>query len=176
MPTPGKRWFHVTVGTYGSWLPGDPRGFRSKGHKIHSSGDHKRSPPAGEHEGLHTYSKKIAHVMVVLPAELREAVGRGFVQVLIGRGHRVLAVSVSGMHLHALAELPGDRPGVKAEIGYAKKGGSRAISKQLPGRVWARDCGLKLIRDEAHHLNTFSYVERHVEEGAFVWTFRNGED
>ena len=173
MPNPGKRWYHVTAGIQSSWLPGDPRGFRSKGHKIHSSGDHKHPPPVGEHGGLHAYSKKIARDPVVVPAKLRQVVCHGFVQVLIGRGHRVLVVSVSGMHLHALAELSEDRSAAKAEIGYAKKGGSRAISEQLFGRVWARGCGLKVIRDEKHHRNTFSYIERHAEEGAFVWTFRD---
>ncbi|HEX3314753.1 MAG TPA: hypothetical protein VHR72_07680 [Gemmataceae bacterium] len=29
------------LSTYGSWLPGNPRGFRSRKHRIHSSGDYK---------------------------------------------------------------------------------------------------------------------------------------
>ena len=48
MPRPNKCWWHVTLSTYGSWLPGDQRGFRSRKHKIHSSGDYKNPPPASE--------------------------------------------------------------------------------------------------------------------------------
>ena len=29
MPEEGKRWRHVIISTLNSWLPGDPRGFRT---------------------------------------------------------------------------------------------------------------------------------------------------
>src|SRR5947207_10093448 len=45
-------WIHVVVGTYRSWDFGDERGFRSRKHRIHSSGDYKNPPPKREHEGL----------------------------------------------------------------------------------------------------------------------------
>ncbi len=56
MPTPGKCWWHNILSTHGSWLPGNPRGFRSRNHRIHSSGDYKNPPPLGEHAGLHRLS------------------------------------------------------------------------------------------------------------------------
>ena len=47
------RWFHVILGTYGSWLPGDPRGFRTRHHRDHVDGDYKSPPPPGIYEHFH---------------------------------------------------------------------------------------------------------------------------
>ena len=44
MPKPGMIWRHVIISTHGSWLPGDPRGFRSKDHDIHAALE-SHSPP-----------------------------------------------------------------------------------------------------------------------------------
>ncbi|HSZ58001.1 MAG TPA: hypothetical protein VK797_20225 [Tepidisphaeraceae bacterium] len=35
MPAPGKKWRHVIINTRSSWLHGDERGFRNRGHRIH---------------------------------------------------------------------------------------------------------------------------------------------
>ncbi len=51
-------WFHITCNTYGSWLPGDPCGFRDHDHRIHSSGNYKGPPPAGEHTLLHQNARR----------------------------------------------------------------------------------------------------------------------
>lgn len=171
MPNPGKRWYHVTIGTYNSWLPGDPRGFRARDHKIHSSGHHKNPPPEGEHAGLHQHSQSISQHATVLPAELRGLIAHKLAQQLEKHGIRILIVSVGGMHAHLLAELPDDGTKAKRLIGITKKGASQAVNKQLPGRMWARGCGLKLVRDQSHQQNTFHYIKRHENDGAFVWTF-----
>lgn len=106
---------------------------------------------------------------------MRKTINAKIVEILIERKHRVIVASVGGMHVHALAELPNDRVTARREVGVAKKAASQAIAKTLPGRIWAKGCGLKPIGDEEHHRNTFGYIERHVEEGAFVWTFRDAD-
>lgn len=68
-----ERWFHIMWSTYGVWLHGDPRGFRDRFHRIHSSGDYKHPPPKGEHAGLHRYMARIMHKEPVsLDRSLRE--------------------------------------------------------------------------------------------------------
>ncbi|WP_437230609.1 hypothetical protein SH661x_002053 [Planctomicrobium sp. SH661] len=52
-------WFHVTLTTYGAWLPGDPRGFRTRHHREHVEGDYRDPPPAGKYEGLHRASERL---------------------------------------------------------------------------------------------------------------------
>ena len=174
MPTPGKRWYHATFSTLNSWLPGDPRGFRSKHHRIHSSGDHRHPPPKGEHAGLHAYAKSIAAQPILLATTLRPIVGKAVHQSLDKHRVQTLAIAVGAMHVHLLVELPIDLQQAKAIIGYAKLSASMRIKSSLPGRVWARGCKPKPIRDEKHHRNTFNYILRHVNEGAWVWSFRDG--
>ena len=43
--TAWNNWYHVNGNTYGTWLPGDPRGWRERGHKKHVAGDYKNPPP-----------------------------------------------------------------------------------------------------------------------------------
>ena len=176
MPTPGKRWYHITFGTLNSWLPGDPRGFRARNHKIHSSGDHKNPPPKGEHAELHAYSQSISGNPALLPKALHRLIGERVIDNLSQHGDRVLVISVSAMHIHLLAELSCDPAQAKLVIGNAKKSASQAIGDALPGRVWSRDCGIKPIRDEEHHCNTYLYIRKHALEGAFVWTYRDEQD
>ncbi len=174
MPAKGKRWRHVVIGTYNSWLPGDRRGFRAEEHKIHSSGDYKNPPPVGEHGGLFKYSKKVSGEPVVIPTDAREAVGRTIVEKLRKGKHRVLAVSVSGMHAHLLVELPDSLPEIRRIIGFCKTAASHAIRAQLPGRVWGRYGGFKPINGKQHHLKPYNYILS--QEDAWIWSYEEDEE
>ena len=172
MSYPTKRCYHVTLGTKNSWLPGDPRGFRSRNHKVHSSGDHRSPPPPGEHAGLYRYSQQTSGKPIILPLQEREKVACQIVASLDRHNCPLLVISVGGMHVHLLVELPNDRREVKRLLGIAKKSAAQVSS--INGGLWAKGCGLKPIRDEAHHRNAFQYIKDHEKEGAFVWTFRDG--
>lgn len=132
MPAPGKRWRLVTISTYASWLPGDERGFRTHHHKIHSSGDYKHRPPAGEHAGLRRYAQRISGPSVVIPQSARRTVGQALRAKLDKLGHRVLAVSVSGMHAHMVVELSDDLKAIRKAIGECKCVASHAIRDVFP--------------------------------------------
>src|SRR5207249_2399004 len=106
MPRPGMRWRHVVISTWKSWLPGNPRGFRSRHHKIHSSGDYKDPPPEGEHAGLYRFHSKNCGDPIVLPPELRETVGKAIRRKLKEMNCQVLAIAVAATHVHLLVELP----------------------------------------------------------------------
>src|SRR5436189_277231 len=108
MPQPGLRWWHVIINTRSSWLHGDPRGFRSRNHRIHSSGDYKTPPPPGEHAGLLRYHQKRAAARITIPSAMRQRIGEEIIAFLTDRGYRVLVVSVSGEHVHILVELPAE--------------------------------------------------------------------
>ena len=47
MATAWNRWYHVTCNTYGTWLRGDPRGWRERHHRRHVEGDYKHRPAPG---------------------------------------------------------------------------------------------------------------------------------
>src|SRR3954464_992632 len=111
--TPGRRWWHVMIGTYASWLPGDERGFRNRGHRIHSSGDYRNPPPMEEHEGLREYNEQQAPDAVEIPVAVRKRLAQAIARLLTKAGYAVAVVSVSKYHVHILAELPLDLPEFK---------------------------------------------------------------
>ncbi len=174
MPSPGKRWYHITFGTHGSWLPGDPRGFRAKHAKVYSSGDHHHPPPPGEHAELLKHSKKLQPHTVIIPKPVLKQVGQAIVACAKQYAYRINAVSVSPMHVHLLIELP--TANTISEVGKMKRHASRAVSDKMPGRIWAKGCGVKTIKDQTHQVNTFNYIIKHVDHGAWVWRFRDESD
>src|SRR4051812_22286516 len=52
-------WLHVSGSTYGTWLRGDPRGWRSRRHREHCEGDYKNPPPKGEFDEEFERSKEL---------------------------------------------------------------------------------------------------------------------
>ncbi len=99
-------WRHCIINTRCSWLHGSPKGFRCRKHEIHSSGDYRNLPPAGEHEDLHRYYQRIARPAVKIPRNLREVIGRALIIYFRENGYRLYAVAVSEMHAHFVVELP----------------------------------------------------------------------
>jgi hypothetical protein len=167
-------WFHITSHTYGAWLPGDARGFRTRHHREHVEGDYKNPPPAGK------YDRRLARSRTLLkqePVKLsptwRPIVGTAAKNKLILLGAQVLAVSMSATHLHTLAKMPpGSFP--RKWMGQAKKH-SNFTSKEhgWTGKLWAVRCKVIPIKDRPHQLNTFYYILDHIKEGAWIWDFRN---
>jgi hypothetical protein len=169
MPTKGKAWWRVDIGTYCSWLPGDLRGFRSHDHGIHSSGDYKNPPPPEEHEGLRKYHRDRHPEPVEIPRDLRLIVATVLAEKLIAKGHRVLAVSCGARHSHAVAELPMDEKAFNRSMGYAKSQSSLAIRKRLPGRVWGHDDKHDMLRTWSYQINAVKYVRDKQGAEAAVW-------
>ncbi|MEM9252591.1 MAG: hypothetical protein AAGB29_09615 [Planctomycetota bacterium] len=173
MPTPGLIWRHVTFSTLGTWLPGDPRGFRTRHHKLHSSGDHRNPPPADEHSGLHRWTQQRAASAITFNPTQRQIALDAMTEKT--SQHHALAIAVSANHVHALTELPTTPAETRAIVGEWKRIASHALHHDLPGRIWARGCGLKPIADRDHQRRTFHYICRHVDEGAALWRFDQGE-
>ncbi len=169
MPTKGKAWRHIVISTYGSWLPGDPRGFRAEDHKIHSSGDYKKLPPEGEHEGLHRFSREISGEPVILPDELLEIIGKRIGEKLKEHGHRVLALSVSSTHSHWLVELPDSMPEIRKIVGQCKTASSHAVRGML-----ARYGSFKRIDDPEYQRNVFRYILNQAD--AWIWSYKDDEE
>jgi REP element-mobilizing transposase RayT len=170
MPKPGMRWRHVVISTANSWLPGEPRGFRSRDHKIHSSGDYRNPPPAGEHAGLFRYSKKISGEPIVIPGDLRPEIGKAILRKLEDQGYQVLVLSVAATHAHVLVELPSHDGDVRHVVGQCKAVSSHAVRARLPGRVWGHGGKFKPVDDIDHQRNAFHYIL--TQEGAWIWSFR----
>ena len=103
-----------------AWLPGDDRGWRSRRHKRHSSGDYKHPPPPDEHAGLLTYVK---NRMTTPPVALQPAepaiVGSAFVRKLQKMKCDVRILACGATHLHVLCRLT--EPDAIRQLGKAKQ-------------------------------------------------------
>jgi len=168
MSTP--RWFHVTWNTYGTWLYGDPRGFRTRHHREHVEGDYRNPPPPGTYDFQYRRSHSLLRrPPVVFTRKQRALAGQALWECLVSKGVEVRAVSVGGEHVHLLAWM--DPLDIRQLVGQAKKHASHELRDQdLKGTVWAKRCRPNPIKDAKHLQNTARYITRHQEEGAWVWT------
>ncbi|MFG0329350.1 MAG: hypothetical protein ACF8PN_05560 [Phycisphaerales bacterium] len=176
MPRPGMRWRHATLSTRRSWMPGDPRGFRNRKHRIHSSGDYRNPPPEQEHIGLRWYNanRLVREPPVEFGAALRPIVGATLLRDLVTTSDcRVAALAVAGTHLHVLVEGPADDASFRRVIGVAKRAASMRVRDELPGRIWADGGHFKNVDSDAYQREVFAYIVNHRAEGAWVWTYRD---
>src|SRR5437870_12805250 len=101
------RWFHITTHTYGAWLYGDPRGFRTRHHREHVEGDYKNPPPPGAYADEFARSQRLLkQERVVLTPDWRKIIGEAVRDRLIKLGAQVSAVAMSATHAHAQAKVP----------------------------------------------------------------------
>ncbi|MEM6257301.1 MAG: hypothetical protein AAGI37_03185 [Planctomycetota bacterium] len=165
-------WWHLILTCRGQWLPGDPRGFRSREHRVHSSGDYKSRPPQGEHAGLHAYQQVRSNEPVEVPQESRPVLGEAIINKCVATEAPCLVIATGRAHTHLLAAMFNDWQHVKKQVGRLKQAGSHAIREALPGRVWG-DGGKPIrVTDQAHQKNVFRYISEHAQqEGAWVWRY-----
>ncbi len=165
-----KRRYHIIFCTYGSWLPGNPRGFRTRHHRLHVEGDYKNPPVPGIYEGLHTYVKEHMRApAVTIPSSLRPIAGRACLEQFSKEGVDVTVLSVGGQHVHVAVLC--SQSGLKQMVGRVKKVSSHRIRDQLPGKVWAGGCKPVLVCDDEHWANVLKYIRNHKD--AWVWCTGN---
>jgi len=165
-------WWHLILTTKGSWLPGDPRGFRSRDHRIHSSGDYKNRPPKGKHEKLYQHHVARCPGATIIPRHLRPTMGQRMLRKLYDDHVQCLALAAAAMHAHMLVRLPDDYQHAMTYAGKLKQVSSRAVRDEMPGELWAAGGKPIHIVDRSHHANAFNYICSHVDQGAWVWQFR----
>jgi len=167
-------WYHVSGSTYGTWIPGEPRGWRTRWHREHVEGDHRNPPPPGKYEQRHRSARRrTKEPPVYLDHGQRKVAVEAIVEKLTEIGIEVLVASTDSMHYHVLGRFTDDE--VRGPTGRAKKHASFALRAWgLPGTVWAKKCHALPIADRSHQVNVFHYIRDHVNEGAWVWTFREG--
>src|SRR5213595_2117971 len=92
---PWNDWYHVTVHVYGSWLRGDPRGWRSRHHREHVDGGYKNPPPKGKYDNLYELSKAwMKRDPVKIARELRQFIANAIAEKLLQDNIQVIIVSI----------------------------------------------------------------------------------
>jgi len=170
------RWRHCILNALCSWLHGVRRGFRSREHRIHSSGDYKHRPPQGEHARLYKFHEARSREPVKFDIDLRVVILAYFVIKLRTLGYRVIAASLGEQHLHVLVELPHDLEEIRKILGKCKQRASHAVRDRLPGNIWSSGGEFKWVNGKSHLENAYVYIREKQEPGTVVWSHRPDEN
>ncbi len=168
MPNPGHAWWHLILHTKGSWLHGDPRGFRSRNHRIHSNGDYKNLPPDGEHQRLYDHQESQLKNAIIIPDHLLPTLGQRLHSKCIQTDTQVLAISVGSSHAHLLVQYLNQYEHAQNFAAKLKQAASHAVRNELAGSIWARGGKPILIQDRQHQQKVFHYILEHASTGD--WT------
>jgi REP element-mobilizing transposase RayT len=176
---PWNHWYHITIHVYGSWLRGDPRGWRARHHREHVEGDYKNPPPKGKYDKLYELSKALMkRDPVKIASHLRKFTADALAEKLLHDGIQVLIVSVDSKHVHILARFPDHNP--RYWIAWAKKYATQSLKAhglavglhlKLGEGIWAKRCHPDAIETRTHQLHVFGYILSHTKKGARVWRF-----
>jgi len=174
MGGPWNGWYHVTGGTYGAWLPGDPRGWRSRHHREHVEGDYRTPPPPGLYEGLRAASQaNMGRDPVRLTADQRQLAGRALVEMLVHQGVEVAALSIDAVHFHVLGRFC--YAPARTTVGKAKQHAWHLLrAAGQAGKLWAQRGRTLAIRSEAHWERAREYLLAHGQKGAWIWQSEQG--
>jgi hypothetical protein len=125
--------------TYGTWLPGDPKGFRTRHHREHCEGDYKNPPPKGTYNDLYQRSKDLMkRDPVYLTKEQQKIALDAVIESLRKRDIPVVIGALDRIHLHLLASFPDHNP--RHWIGIAKRESSHALKSAGRGIKGAESC------------------------------------
>lgn len=170
------RWRHIIINTHGTWLHKDPRGFRSRKHKIHSSGDYRNPPPRGEHTGLHALRVRRSGPPVRLPRSAFPVVGHAILDSRLGQNLRVAAISVTPTRAHILVELRDHVTRVSSTVAWFKRPATRAVREQCVSlksvSLWARGQSYGPVDSLRHQRAAFQYILRQQGADAWTWSYR----
>jgi hypothetical protein len=161
----------VTGNTYGTWLPGEWRGWRTR-HGRHQPGADRATREDGER--LHAWSRKqMKRRPVTLSVKARTLALGVFVAALRDRGIEVVACSIDDHHCHTLARFTDRRP--RKWVGIAKMASALALSRAglaKAGGVWAVRCHCRPMADRNQQVEIAKYIKKHERTGAAVWWIR----
>ena len=166
-------WFHVVLTTYGAWLPGDERGFRTRRHREHVDGDYKRRPAPSLYWTMRLGAEQsLKHGPVSFSPGSRMIVGRAIIEKLTQRGAFALCIAVAAQHVHVLVKIP--PTDVRDWCGHAKRHATFALRETgWNGKVWGARGKYSPVKDRRHQVNVYKYIINYSEVGAWVWTWKD---
>jgi REP element-mobilizing transposase RayT len=165
------RYWLLTWTTYGTWLPGDRRGFVSnvadnegRGVRFNQPG----TPCVKDVRPLRTFAAQDVEV-VWLTGEQAQTVTGQFRETAAHRGWGLLAAAVMRNHVHLVVGVPGD-PEPENLMRDFKSYGSRALSLAFGrrDRWWTQSGSKRKLPDEPAVVAAVRYV-KNQEHPLVVW-------
>ncbi|MBS0207787.1 MAG: hypothetical protein JSS27_02435 [Planctomycetes bacterium] len=164
----------VTWTTYGSWLPGDPRGFRTwRGREFipppprYAEGGDRPFDPA-EYRTRYLADKSRSLSTTRLTADQQQVAIDAVVEDISALLLEAIIVSINEAHVHLIADF-GDLS-IRPTVARLKSVATRALGgrERTAKRFWSSGCNMKSLADDAAVQAAFNYVKAHETEGAIV--------
>jgi REP element-mobilizing transposase RayT len=159
------RYWLLTWTTYGTWLPGDDRGFVSnvdrgdgKGHRLNQPG----TEPASAMRGLTRMARQsMKGPSVYLEMDHAHVLLQQFQETAKYRGWQLQAVAIMRNHVHVVVGVPGD-PEPENLLRDFKSYGSRALNqrwgKPSSGTWWTESGSRRKLPNEVAIAGAVAYV------------------
>ena len=166
----------LTWRTYGTWLPGDARGFVSNVRGVDGCGE-RHNTPGTECErdlpGLQRYAREqMKGEPVLLTADQARLVAADFRSSAEFRGWPVQALAVMANHVHLVVSAPEevltDRL-LQVFKSYASRKLNQAYPRPVGGTWWAASGSRRRLPNEQAVLAAVEYV-RNQEYPLAIWT------
>jgi hypothetical protein len=167
-------WWLVTWSMYGSWLPGDPRGFQTWRGKEYVPPPKRYAKPGeatyepSEYTDRYRRAQAIAGDTVHLSIEQRRWVVNAVVEEVNRLSLIPAGLSVSSEHCHLLSKFGALK--IRPTVGALKGEATKALHAAgiSCDRIWSRECHPKSKKEGREFQIAFEYVCDHVNEGAVV--------
>jgi REP element-mobilizing transposase RayT len=169
------RYWLLTSTTYGTWLPGDARGFVSRvrvGDGPRVEHDIPGTPYDAALPGLQNSARRqLKGPPIYLTAEQAVVLLAQFQETAAYRQWQLVAVAVMANHIHLVVGVPGD-PAPEELLQDFKSYGSRALNRRWGKPVsetwWTESGSKRKLPDEAAVRGAIEYV-RNQERPFVVW-------
>jgi REP element-mobilizing transposase RayT len=169
-----RHWL-LTWTTYGTWLPGDQRGFVSEvndgagARVIHNVPG---TPYDADWDHLrHDSRNRLKCQPIRLRLKQAEVVLQQFHETASYRGWQLIAVAIMANHVHVVVGVPGD-PNPERILGDFKSYASRALNQQYDrpesGTWWTESGSKRKLKDEIAILGAVAYA-RDQEFPLLTW-------
>jgi REP element-mobilizing transposase RayT len=165
------RYWFLTWTTYGSWLPGDGRGFTDSEHNQPST------PVATPNAGLRKFAEQqMTGRPVVLSIKHADILLAQFQETVRFRDWLLIAVAIMQTHLHLVVGVTGD-PEPSLVLGDLKSYGSQALNRDIgrsPSGTWWTDLGSKRKLPDARSVESAVAYVTTQENPLLIWTRERG--
>ena len=144
----------ITFRTYGTWLPGDPRGSIDRFHNIYRG---KRAEPNEIRRDQAI--KKLKSPPVILNAEQRKAVSDAILEVCEYRSWKLFAKNVRTNHVHGVISAAANANRVLNDLkAYATRKLNDRNLWNMPHSPWVDKGSKRMLWTEEHIYHACDYV------------------
>jgi hypothetical protein len=170
-------WWLVTWSTYGSWLPGDPRGFQTWRGKEYIPPPKRYAKPGEKTYDSKKYATRFQSVNAMVPEPVKLTPGQRqcTVDAVVAEIAKLplvpAALAVSSEHCHLLSKF-GKLP-IRPTVGVLKGEATKALHADGfdSERIWSDGSHMKSKNEGQEFEIALKYIVQHVNEGAtvFIW-------